>query len=65
MDKEQVEYLNELLIVPYGIETINMKVNIGKNTLLLIVPYGIETMLVLQIRRAYILLIVPYGIETY
>ena len=54
----------KLLIVPYGIETVQ---GLCKQTVprLLIVPYGIETK---KCRRQYLvltLLIVPYGIETY
>ena len=52
-----------LLIVPYGIETTEYRLNMTGNHLL-IVPYGIETQFVgVQSWRAR-LLIVPYGIET-
>ena len=35
--------LSSLLIVPYGIETVNNKKNQAWRLVLLIVPYGIET----------------------
>ena len=58
--------MNDLLIVPYGIETCQ----VGKETFviehLLIVPYGIETILPMLLSCLYyLLLIVPYGIETW
>ena len=54
-----------LLIVPYGIETISRYWQ-QIDVYLLIVPYGIETSLKTLIRSTSMtLLIVPYGIETY
>ena len=55
---------DNLLIVPYGIETSVKRLSIYQKGLL-IVPYGIET----KGKEGYIglrdfLLIVPYGIET-
>ena len=52
-----------LLIVPYGIETMEYAVIAAKFDLL-IVPYGIETMEYAVIAAKFDLLIVPYGIET-
>ena len=53
-----------LLIVPYGIETVELQTECARNELL-IVPYGIETFLRIPYHfRAFLLLIVPYGIET-
>ena len=37
-----IEKKSDLLIVPYGIETVSLSTN-GAHTGLLIVPYGIET----------------------
>ena len=55
--------VKELLIVPYGIETVS-----GSESqliiFLLIVPYGIETVIISQTYLPKQLLIVPYGIET-
>ena len=53
-----------LLIVPYGIETMNYTFFKVNPNLLLIVPYGIETVRSAIAREAIYLLIVPYGIET-
>ena len=58
------EHSEVLLIVPYGIETLQLP-NQGYCIVLLIVPYGIET----PSGRygggwPFALLIVPYGIET-
>ena len=54
----------QLLIVPYGIETILRIVSL-QSICLLIVPYGIETQEgYIQRLSGCILLIVPYGIET-
>ena len=52
-----------LLIVPYGIETIVVLLNVMCSCLL-IVPYGIETAYRLFRPSSHLLLIVPYGIET-
>ena len=55
----------ELLIVPYGIETIFTSCSSSGLTKLLIVPYGIETLFTLHVHQSCVgLLIVPYGIET-
>ena len=35
--------LNSLLIVPYGIETLDLQLRVKYADCLLIVPYGIET----------------------
>ena len=40
---EAANFIGQLLIVPYGIETIEMKKEYLNDLLLLIVPYGIET----------------------
>ena len=54
-----------LLIVPYGIETVEHWLNTFQIYILLIVPYGIETKLFTEDEREKLwLLIVPYGIET-
>ena len=53
----------ELLIVPYGIETWERS-NPSTFNILLIVPYGIETPCRIQEQPCCRLLIVPYGIET-
>ena len=53
----------ELLIVPYGIETMLYEI-IQRTFHLLIVPYGIETSFGDQLYTRSTLLIVPYGIET-
>ena len=55
---------SELLIVPYGIETLRLT-TIPHNPSLLIVPYGIETPLSASAETGERLLIVPYGIETF
>ena len=55
--------LMKLLIVPYGIETMNSNVQHASGPLL-IVPYGIETSLTWADPSLELLLIVPYGIET-
>ena len=56
--------MTELLIVPYGIETV-LKYTASKVIILLIVPYGIETSSSsLSTVWQSTLLIVPYGIET-
>ncbi len=55
---------SKLLIVPYGIETMQdlTRMELSK---LLIVPYGIETRDPREfVSYVRILLIVPYGIET-
>ena len=52
-----------LLIVPYGIET-SLYIQYIMMLKLLIVPYGIETSYHWSLAAACILLIVPYGIET-
>ena len=54
-----------LLIVPYGIETIDFVRDAERIARLLIVPYGIETRYVLNRIMVNWLLIVPYGIETF
>ena len=54
---------NVLLIVPYGIETLDAHC-LDFITSLLIVPYGIETTKKINIMILAKLLIVPYGIET-
>ena len=55
---------SNLLIVPYGIETM-VELNINFKLLkLLIVPYGIETIAGITLVIPLNLLIVPYGIET-
>ena len=56
-DSEQV------LIVPYGIETSWSK-NALKFYWVLIVPYGIETSFKEECTKMVTVLIVPYGIET-
>ena len=53
-----------LLIVPYGIETLFIDIDIRQSDILLIVPYGIETMVAMVGDEVKELLIVPYGIET-
>ena len=53
-----------LLIVPYGIETKFLELNMRQGYSLLIVPYGIETDLGMSRIALSRLLIVPYGIET-
>ena len=60
---EHFEQRKKLLIVPYGIETVEGREVEGK-TALLIVPYGIETRQGCMEERTLRLLIVPYGIET-
>ena len=55
--------LDLLLIVPYGIETLQ-DVRFYLFQKLLIVPYGIETYHQLLLHHDNQLLIVPYGIET-
>ena len=52
-----------LLIVPYGIETGDLQLNLAVSGLL-IVPYGIETGDYPEWTWPLRLLIVPYGIET-
>ena len=52
-----------LLIVPYGIETL-YRPQTALKTCLLIVPYGIETLKLHYQNKFDCLLIVPYGIET-
>ena len=52
-----------LLIVPYGIETVDGFDEID-GRVLLIVPYGIETDACISDLHHSTLLIVPYGIET-
>ena len=60
----QGEFSNSwLLIVPYGIETIE-DMDCRPYRRLLIVPYGIETFQPCRIVAEGYLLIVPYGIET-
>ncbi len=54
---------SQLLIVPYGIETLSCN-NRNYKAELLIVPYGIETILSGCNAISASLLIVPYGIET-
>ena len=54
----------ELLIVPYGIETIMWLATFVEPPLL-IVPYGIETCMCSLYDHRCCLLIVPYGIETH
>ena len=54
---------DSLLIVPYGIETIEFANN-NEIVSLLIVPYGIETRDIPSEGICHSLLIVPYGIET-
>ena len=54
----------EVLIVPYGIETLILLI-LTHILIVLIVPYGIETVTSLASSIAKIhVLIVPYGIET-
>ena len=53
-----------LLIVPYGIETLETITLSSLSSNLLIVPYGIETWCPLVSAGVRWLLIVPYGIET-
>ena len=54
-----------LLIVPYGIETLVYTLHIVVGSNLLIVPYGIETLqMIHDACYSGLLLIVPYGIET-
>ena len=54
----------DLLIVPYGIETVKPETPLMPGELL-IVPYGIETAYACTYDTAFgFLLIVPYGIET-
>ena len=55
--------MEELLIVPYGIETADCRCCVHIR-ILLIVPYGIETADCRCCVHIRILLIVPYGIET-
>ena len=57
------QWLGQLLIVPYGIETGYSYRDIIQGRLL-IVPYGIETDARDKFVQARKLLIVPYGIET-
>ena len=57
--------ISNLLIVPYGIETLSLFNWCKRRNTLLIVPYGIET----KFNSTFVvcpcaLLIVPYGIET-
>ena len=56
-------YRDNLLIVPYGIETSYPLYQLHQ-VLLLIVPYGIETRKRCRVFGYSRLLIVPYGIET-
>ena len=56
--------VDNLLIVPYGIETADGVRLHQASGLLLIVPYGIETDLKTKPQDIPKLLIVPYGIET-
>ena len=63
--RRAAESSSSLLIVPYGIETIEYNRLFQRMFLLLIVPYGIETQCSNSSGHpAYYLLIVPYGIET-
>ena len=54
-----------LLIVPYGIETLHSEYRYTETLSLLIVPYGIETVFPGSHGMNQSLLIVPYGIETF
>ena len=57
--------MQRLLIVPYGIETLEYLTDTALAVILLIVPYGIETRIFgLYFTPCFHLLIVPYGIET-
>ena len=59
-----IQSSRRLLIVPYGIETSELK-DSAAELALLIVPYGIETTFCCyKHKRVNFLLIVPYGIET-
>ena len=60
MEKSRID----LLIVPYGIETIYLAQYLQSRNGLLIVPYGIETKVTEEEAERLLLLIVPYGIET-
>ena len=62
-NREKKWSCNNLLIVPYGIETVLFHGCI-QGCKLLIVPYGIETFKSDKEIKRSVLLIVPYGIET-